>query len=208
MLSYLKGTLIGIQKVSANRVIAVLEVSQVGYEIQIVPRLVQSFPSVGETVQVFTHQQVREDQIVLFGFASMAERDLFRQLLSVSGIGPQAAIALLDTLGLTELVQAIVASNIRALSRAPGVGTRTAERLAVELKTKLAEWRNQSGLLSAPDAIPVSTVQEDVEMTLLALGYSNSEILQALRAVGQEKALAKNADAEVWIREVIAWLSR
>lgn len=208
MLSYLKGTLIGIQKVSANRVIAVIEVSQVGYEIQIVPRLVQSFPSVGETVQVFTHQQVREDQIVLFGFASMAERDLFRQLLSVSGIGPQAAIALLDTLGLTELVQAIVTSNIRALSRAPGVGARTAERLAVELKTKLAEWRNQSGLLSAPDAIPVSTVQEDVEMTLLALGYSNSEILQALRAVGQEKALAKNADAEVWIREAIAWLSR
>ncbi|MBD1911508.1 MULTISPECIES: Holliday junction branch migration protein RuvA [unclassified Leptolyngbya] len=208
MLSYLKGTLIGIQKISANRVIAVLEVSQVGYEIQIVPRLVQSFPSVGETVQVFTHQQVREDQIVLFGFASMAERDLFRQLLSVSGIGPQAAIALLDTLGLTELVQAIVTSNIRALSRAPGVGTRTAERLAVELKTKLAEWRNQSGLLSAPDATPVSAVQEDVEMTLLALGYSNSEILQALQAVGQEKALAKNADAEVWIREAIAWLSR
>lgn len=208
MLSYLKGTLIGIQKISANRVIAVLEVNQVGYEIQVVPRLVQDFPAVGETVQVFTHQQVREDQMVLFGFASMAERDLFRQLLTVSGIGPQAAIALLDTLGLTELVQAIVTSNIRTLSKAPGVGSRTAERLAVELKTKLAEWRNQSGLLSAPDAIPVSSVQEDVEMTLLALGYSNSEILQALRAVGQEKALAKNADAEVWIREAIAWLSR
>jgi len=208
MLSYLKGTLVGIQKLTANRVIAVLEVNQIGYELQIVPRLVQDFPAVGETVQVFTHQQVREDQIILFGFASMAERDLFRQLLSVSGIGPQAAIALLDTLGLTDLVQAIVTSNIRTLSRAPGVGTRTAERLAVELKTKLAEWRTQSGLLTAPDAIPVASVQEDVEMTLLALGYSNSEILQALRTVGQQKALAKNADPEVWIREAIAWLSQ
>jgi len=208
MLSYLKGTLIGIQKISANRVIAVLEVNQIGYELQIVPRLVQDFPAVGETVQIFTHQQVREDQIVLFGFASMAERDLFRQLLTVSGIGPQAAIALLDTLGLTDLVQAIVTSNIRVLSRAQGVGPRTAERLAVELKTKLAEWRIESGLLSTPDAIPVASVQEDVEMTLLALGYSNSEILQALRTVGQQKALAKNADPEEWIREAIAWLSQ
>ncbi|MBE9100848.1 Holliday junction branch migration protein RuvA [Vacuolonema iberomarrocanum] len=208
MLSYIKGSLIGIQKLSASRVIVVIEANQMGYEIQVVPRLVQEFPSVGETVQIFTHQQVRDDQIVLFGFASMAERDLFRQLLSVSGIGPQAAIALLDTLSLTELVQAIVSSNTRALSRAQGVGTRTAERLAVELKTKLAEWRVQSGLLTAPDAIPVSSVQEDVEMSLLALGYTNSEILQALRAVGQKKALAKTANAEEWIREAIAWLSQ
>lgn len=208
MLSYLKGTLIGIQKISASRVIVVLDVNQVGYEVQVVPRLVHNFPASGETVQIFTHQQVREDQIVLFGFASMAERDLFRQLLTVSGIGPQAAIALLDTLGLTDLVQAIVTSNIRTLSRAPGVGTRTAERLAVELKTKLAEWRLQSGLITSPDAAPISSIQEDVEITLVALGYSTSEIMQALQAVGQQKALAKNADAEVWIREAIAWLSQ
>jgi len=208
MLSYIKGSLIGVQKLTANRVIVVIEANQIGYEIQIVPRLVQELTTVGETVQIFTHQQVREDQMVLFGFASMAERDLFRQLVSVSGIGPQAALSLLDTLGLTELVQAIVTSNTRALARAQGIGTRTAERLAVELKAKLAEWRIQSGLLTAPDAIPVSSVQEDVEVALQTLGYSSNEILQALRAVGQQKALAKNADAEVWIREAIAWLSQ
>jgi Holliday junction DNA helicase RuvA len=88
------------------------------------------------------------------------------------------------------------------------VGTKTAERVALELKTKLAEWRSQSGLTTIPDAAPIGTVQEDVEITLLALGYSSSEIMQALRAVGQQTALAKTANAEEWIREAIAWLSQ
>ncbi|MGG6292942.1 Holliday junction branch migration protein RuvA [Leptolyngbya sp. AN02str] len=208
MITYLKGTLVGIQKLSPTRVMVILDVNQVGYDIQIVPRLLQTFPNIGEAVQIFTHYQVRDEQPVLFGFASMPERDLFRQLLSVSGVGPQVAIALLDTLGLQELVQAIVSSNTRLLSRTPGVGTKTAERIAVELKTKLAEWRSQTGLATLPEAGPVTNVQEEVEMTLLALGYSTSEILQALRAVGQETAIAKTADPEVWIREAIAWLSR
>lgn len=208
MLSYLKGAVASIQKISSSRIILVLDVNQMGYELQIIPRLVQQLPPIGETVQVFTHLQVREDQTVLFGFASAPERDLFRQLISVSGIGPQLAVALLDTLGMAELVQAIVTSNTRLLSRTPGVGTKTAERIALELKTKLAEWRLQSGLPTTPEAGPVSTVQEDVEMTLLALGYTNSEITKALRAVGQNTALSKTADAEDWIREAITWLSR
>ncbi len=208
MLSYLKGTLVAIQKPSATRIMAILDVNGMGYEIQVVPRLVQAAPGLGEPVQIFTHQQVRDDQIVLFGFTSMAERDLFRQLLGVSGVGPQVAIALLDTLGLQELVQAIVSSNTRLLSRTPGVGTKTAERIAVELKAKLAEWRTTAGLTTIPEAGPVSVVQEEVEMMLGALGYSPSEILQALRTVGQEQAIAKTADPEVWIREAIAWLSR
>jgi Holliday junction DNA helicase RuvA len=207
MISYLKGTLAAIQKISSSRVILTLEVNQIGYELQVIPRMTQTLP-VGEVVQVFTHLQVREDQMVLFGFASMAERDLFRQLVSVSGVGPQLAVALLDTLGLQDLVQAIVSSNTRLLSRTPGVGTKTAERIALELKAKLADWRLQSGLTTLPDAAPATTIQEDVEMTLLALGYTTSEIMQALRAVGQKTALSKNADAEDWIREAIAWLSR
>lgn len=208
MISYLKGILAGIQKINASRVIVTLEVNQIGYDLQIVPRLLQELPAIGEPVQIFTHLQTREDQMVLFGFASMAERDLFRQLVSVSGVGPQLAVSLLDTLGLQDLVQAIVTSNTRLLSRTPGVGTKTAERVALELKTKLAEWRLQSGMTTTPDAAPINSIQEDVEMTLLALGYTSGEVMQALRAVGQQKALAKNADAEDWIREAIAWLSR
>ncbi len=208
MISYLKGAIASIQKPSAGRVIVTIEVNQIGYDLQVVPRLLQELPALGDLVQVFTHMQVKEDQTVLYGFGSTAERDLFRQLISVSGVGPQLALALLDALGLQELVQAIVTSNTRMLSRTPGVGTKTAERLALELKTKLAEWRMQSGLTSLPDSAPTTSIQEDVEMTLLALGYTNGEIMQALRVVGQETALAKNADAEAWIRQAIAWLSR
>lgn len=208
MISYLKGAIAAVQKLSPHRVVLTLDVNQVGYDLQITSRLLQQLPAIGDMVQVFTHMQVREDQTVLFGFSSMAERDLFRQLIGVSGIGPQMGMALLDTLGLQELVQAIVAGNTRLLSRTPGVGAKTAERIALELKSKLSEWRLQSGLTALPDALPVSSVQEDVEMTLLALGYTNGEIAQALRAVGQKTALSKSANAEDWIREAIAWMSQ
>lgn len=208
MYSYFRGHVVGIQKSNSGRVTLILEVDQIGYEIQIPPRMVVDLPAIGEPAQIFSHLYVREDQMTLFGFATMAERDLFRQLIAVSGIGAQLAIALLDTLGLQELVQAIVSSNVRLLSRTPGVGAKTAERISLELRSKLSEWRHQSGLTTAPDASPVGSIQEDVEMTLLALGFSSREIAQALQAVGQSKALSKTDDAEAWIREAIAWLSR
>ncbi|HEY9646366.1 MAG TPA: Holliday junction branch migration protein RuvA [Chroococcidiopsis sp.] len=208
MYSYLKGRVVGIQKLSSTKVMLLLEVNQVGYEVQVVPRLAGELPSTGELTQIWTDLQIREERSVLFGFATMAERDLFRQLISVSGVGPQLGMALLDTLSLPDLVQAIVSSNVRMLARTPGVGAKTAERISLELRTKLAEWRLQAGMSTVPDATPVGSVQEDVEMTLLALGYTSDEIMKALRAVGQQTALAKNADAEVWIREAIAWLSR
>lgn len=206
MIGYLKGSVVSLQ--TGKRTILTLEVHQVGYDLQVPARIRQQLPVDGESMQVFTHLQVREDQLTLFGFASAAERDLFRQLVAVSGIGPQLALALIDSLGLQDLVQAIVSSNTRLLSKTPGVGAKTAERIALELKTKLSEWRNQTGLTAAPAAGPVGTVQEDVEMTLLALGYSTQEVMQALQQVGQNKALAKNDDAEAWIRDAIAWLSQ
>ncbi len=210
MISFLKGTVAGIVKSTGNRVTLILEVNQVGYELQIPRRLSQELPAPsGEVVQVFTHLQIREEQQVLYGFASAAERDLFRQLVSVSGIGAQLAIALIDTLGLPNLVQAIVTGNITALRKTPGVGPKVAERIALELKTKLAEWRQLSGV-----ATPVSTngpapaIFEDVEMTLLALGYENNEVAQALHAISQDALVAKSTNAEDWIRSAIAWLSQ
>lgn len=207
MIGYLKGIVAATQK-NNNRVLLTIEVNQIGYDLQVTPRLLQSLPPIGELTQIFTHLQVREDQMILFGFESAAERDLFRQLVSVSGIGAQLAMALLDTLGLHDLVQAIVSGNTRRLTQTPGVGTKTAERIALELKTKLAEWRQQAGLMTVPAAGPAASIQEDVEMTLLALGYTNSEIMQALQAVGQSSSLSKTADPEAWIRQAIAWLSQ
>jgi Holliday junction DNA helicase RuvA len=207
MIGYLKGTIASVQKINSSRVILTLDVNRVGYDLQVVPRLVDELPK-DEEVQIFTHLNLREDQVTLFGFSSAAERDLFRQLTSVSGIGPQLAVALLDTLGLQDLVQAIVAGNTRLLARTPGVGSKTAERIALELKTKLSEWRQQANLVIAPGAGPAVNILEDVEMTLLALGYTDKEITQALQAVGQNSTLSKSDDAEAWIRQAIAWLSQ
>jgi len=210
MISYLKGTVASIQKSTGNRVTVILDVNQIGYELQIPRRLSQELQAASkEIVQIFTHLQIREDQQVLYGFASAAERDLFRQLIGVSGIGAQLAIALIDTLGLPNLVQAIVTGNIRTLAKTPGVGNKTAERIALELKTKLAEWRQLAGVTTpASSKGPSSAILEDVEMTLLALGYENSEIAQALEAISEDALVAKSTNAEEWIRSAIAWLSQ
>jgi Holliday junction DNA helicase RuvA len=208
MIAYFKGTIASIYKITGNRWTLILEVNQIAYELQITSRFAQQLPAVGTIIQVFTHFQVREDQAVLYGFGSTAERDLFRQLISVSGIGAALAIALLDTLGLPDLVQAIVTGNIRALAKTPGVGNKTAERIALELKTKLSQWRTETGLSQSIPSSPSAAIIEDVEMTLLALGYTNNEVSKAIKAVSEDSLTAKSKNAEDWIRSAIAWLSQ
>jgi holliday junction DNA helicase RuvA len=204
MISYLKGIAIQIQTPTNNRAILVLDVNQVGYELQVPQRLVLEIIPNTE-IQVFTHQQVREDSISLYGFSSAAERDLFRQLISVSGVGASLAIALLDKLGLADTVSAIVTSNIQRLSTAPGVGKKTAERLALELRSKLGQWRVDSGLSeSLPLTSLNATMQAEVEMTLLALGYTNDEIRQALQAISQDSLMVKSQNIEDWLRLAIS----
>lgn len=209
MINYLVGKTVEVVKTTNNRVMLVLEVNAIGYEIQIPSRLARELSqSPSELVKVFTHLQIRDDQMLLYGFAKSAERELFRQLVSVSGIGNQLAIALIDTLGLEGLVQAIVTANVSKLSQTPGVGKKTAERIALELKTKLSQWRELAGITTTTtNAIPSADLLEDVEMTLLALGYTNEEINQAISLLSQDNQMLKNRDVEEWIRRAIAWLS-
>ncbi len=208
MLSYLKGTLVGVQKIANGRVILTVEVNNIGYDLQIPPRMMQQLPTIGQSIQVFTHLQVREDQWILYGFGSLAERDLYRQLISVSGIGSQLAIALLDTLGIADLVQAIVTGNMKVLIQTPGVGKKTAERIALELRTKLAEWHQRSGLSTTATPGLNPALQEDIEMTLLALGYTPSEVMATLTSLSQNTDLSADTDADEWIRQAIALLSQ
>jgi Holliday junction DNA helicase RuvA len=211
MIGYLKGSAIEIIKSNSNRIILILEVNNIGYEIQVTKRFSQALSlAKQELIQIFTHLQIQEDKQILYGFATASERDLFRQLVSVSGIGSQLAIALLDTLEIADLVTAIVAGNVSILSRTPGVGKKTAERIVLELKTKLAQWHKSSGI-SLNDSVgitpPKAGILEDLEMTLLALGYSNEEIYAAIAAISQDSLLSKNPNVEEWIRSAIEWLS-
>jgi holliday junction DNA helicase RuvA len=212
MISYLKGTKVEITKTTQNRLFLILDVHNIGYELQISTRFAQKLDGTTseDAIQVFTHLQIQEDKQILYGFPTAAERDLFRQLTAVSGIGMQLGIALIDTLGISDLVGAIVTSNIPALTKTPGVGKKTAERIALELKTKLAQWRKISGMeIELPEAVfaPKPEIKEDLEMTLLALGYTNEEIEQVIAALSQDNLLLKNPNVEEWIRSAIAWLS-
>jgi holliday junction DNA helicase RuvA len=205
MISYLKGSIELFQTVSPTKTMVIIEVQGVGYEVQ-VPASINLV--MGSTVQIFIHQQFREDQVSLYGFGSVAERDLFRQLISVSGIGASIGIALIEHLGITELVQAIVLGSTKILSKTPGIGTKTAERLCVELKSKLKQWRDVADLEAIElDGNIDAKLQSEVEMTLLALGYDDIEIRQALQMIERDEALAASQDVEKWLKFAITALS-
>ncbi len=206
MISYLKGIVAGIQKHGGNRYILTLEVNGIGYDLQVPARFAQQLPESGGEVQVFTHYQIREEVPILYGFASPGERDLFRHLLSVSGVGAALAIALLDTLELPELVQTIITGNVQLLIQVPGVGKKIAERICLELKSKLIEWRKTAGFFVATGG-PAPGILEEVQMTLLALGYTPSEVTHALHVVSEDIGLPKDAYVEDWIKQAIAHLS-
>ncbi|MDJ0560597.1 MAG: Holliday junction branch migration protein RuvA [Microcystis sp. M53599_WE4] len=208
MINYLRGQAIEVLKTPNNRLILILDVNQIGYEIQIPSRLALDIgKDNNDSCQIFTHLLFREEQPLLYGFGTAPERDLFRQLLSVNGVGAQLALALIDTLGIEELVVAIVTGNTKILSKTPGVGLKTAERIALELKTKLAAWRQLREATTTTTAIlPAAAILEDVQMTLLALGYSQEEIDRAMAVLSQDALFSKNTHPEDWIKGAINWL--
>ena len=188
----------------------------VGYELQLSPRHWQQLPAEGEELSLHVHHSIRDDGWTLFGFADRIERDLFRELLAVSGVGPQAALGLLGSLEPRELVSAVVRGDLRCLCQAPGVGKRTAERLAVELRQRFRERfvTLVGGAEGASDgeelpggAVPEGVGADEVAITLAALGYEALEIHRALRAVAAA-GLASDAPVDTWIRDCLRWLSQ
>ncbi|AIE74722.1 MULTISPECIES: Holliday junction branch migration protein RuvA [unclassified Synechocystis] len=209
MIQFLQGQVVAVTKNIQNRWFLILSVNGVGYELQVPHSLAQQWtPLPPEPQQIFTYLLVRQDQLALFGFARLAERDLFGQLMGVTGIGAQLAIALIETLGFEGLVQAVVTANIKQLCQTPGVGKKGAERLALELKTKLSQWHKlQMEDSEINQQRPQTALLDDLEMTLLALGYTQTEIQQAIAMVSQWPDVAQSEDPEVWIRRAIGWLS-
>jgi len=206
-----------------NRCGLLLVCGGVGYELQVSRRQWERLPAAaasgGPALSLHVHQVIREDAWTLYGFADRAERDLFRELVAVSGVGPQMALGLLGQLSCEELVRAIVQADLRLLCQAPGVGKRTAERLSVELRSRLQERHGASLTLATADgledlnltasggATPAEGIRQELQLTLTALGYEALEVNRALRAVANQSALAEQ-DGEAWLRECLRWLSR
>jgi Holliday junction DNA helicase RuvA len=185
----------------------------VGYDVQVSQRQWQQLPAEGSSVSLHIHHAIRDDAWILYGFGERHERDLFRELVAVSGVGPQMGLGLLGAMDPGELVQAIVQADLRRLCQAPGVGKRTAERLAVELRTRLQQ-RFLGQLEGQDDTDPLAdgpllsaAGRDEVQLTLAALGYEALEIHRALRAMAAA-GLDAEAQPEDWIRECLRWLSR
>jgi len=153
-----------------------LDVQGVGYEIDVPMSTFYNLPGTGERVVLFTHLVVREDAHLLFGFGSDTERRAFRQLLKIAGVGARTALSVLSGLSVAELAQAVTMQETGRLTKIPGIGRKTAERLLLELKDKLgADLTTATGAYRAPPA------ESDILHALLALGYSDKEAVAAVK---------------------------
>ena len=153
-----------------------LDCHGVGYEVDVPMSTFYNLPGVGEKVSLLTHFVVREDAQVLYGFGTPGERETFRQLIRISGVGPRTALSVLSGMSVAEIAQAITAQDAGRLVKVPGIGKKTAERLLLELRGKLG-----ADLGPAPGA--ATDEQADILQALLALGYSDKEAGAALKAL-------------------------
>ncbi len=153
-----------------------LDVQGVGYEVDVPMSTFYNLPATGERVTLFTHLVVREDAHLLYGFGSDNERRAFRQLLKITGVGARTALSVLSGLSVAELAQAVTMQEAGRLTKIPGIGKKTAERLLLELKDKLgADLTSAVGVYRAPPA------SSDVLHALLSLGYSDKEAVAAVK---------------------------
>ena len=186
MIAYLTGTVAG-----TDQTTAVIDVNGVGYAVFMSSRALSRLPHAGEQTRVFTYLQVREDDMSLYGFLTLEEKDLFQRLIGVTGVGPKVALAALSTFEPDELVEAIVAEDVKAVSRIPGVGKKSASRIVLELKGSLDSGFGQAATPSRENA----NIKLAAE-TLMAMGFSPTEAEVALRDAPEdatEAALVKYA---------------
>ena len=167
-----------------------LDVQGVGYEIEAPMTTFYDLPAIGEPVTLFTHLAVREDAHILYGFSKQSERSLFRTLIKVNGVGAKLALAILSGMEAGQFAACIQAGDTAALIRLPGIGKKTAERLVVEIRDRLADWETpasapESGASAGPD---LSNPVEEAVSALIALGYKPQDASRMVRAI-DSKAL-------------------
>jgi Holliday junction DNA helicase RuvA len=150
-----------------------VDVGGVAYELDVPMSTFYNLPATGEAVSLYTHLVVREDAHTLYGFATLEERSAFRQLIRISGVGARTALAVLSGLSVSDLAHAVALQDAAPLTRVPGIGKKTAERLLLELKGKLAETAPTAGAQQASDVVNA----------LVALGYSDKEALAAAKGL-------------------------
>lgn len=177
-----------------------IDVGGVGYELEAPMSTFLHLPPVGQDVRLLTHLVVREDAHVLFGFASEDERRLFRSLLKVSGVGPKIALALLSGISVEGFARCVQQQDVAALTRVPGIGRKTAERLLVEMRDRLSA--THAGQQVSPE-LPEASPEGEAYGALVALGYKPGEATRLLKSVGPG-----THTTEEWIRRALQSAAR
>ncbi len=165
----------------------VLEVGGIGYELEAPMSTFYTLPPVGRELRLLTHLVVREDAHILYGFATETERQLFRDLLRVTGIGPKLALTILSGSSVESFTQRVLAQDAAALTKIPGVGRKTAERLLVEMRDRVQAAAQANGSALPGDRAPILGAEAEALSALVALGYKPAEasrLLQGVRAPG------------------------
>ena len=157
----------------------------VGYEVDVPMSTFYNLPGLGEKVSLLTHFVVREDAQILFGFATAPEREAFRQLIKISGVGPRTALSVLSGMSVTDIAQAVTTQDASRFVKVPGIGKKTAERLLLELKGKIGAD------IGAGTATVASDAQADILQALVALGYSDREAQASLKALPRDVGVSE-----------------
>ena len=176
----------------------VVSVVGVGYEIDVPMSTFYNLPKIGEKVALFTHLVVREDAHLLYGFGTETERVTFRQLLKISGVGPKVALSVLSGMSVNDLAEAVATQESGRLTKVPGIGKKTAERLLLELKDKL----KVDVRISVGGETPVPSSAADVLNALISLGYNEKEALYAIKQLPKDVAVSDG------IRQALKLLSK
>ncbi|CUA83828.1 MULTISPECIES: Holliday junction branch migration protein RuvA [Gulbenkiania] len=166
-----------------------VDVNGVGYDVDVTMTTFYQLPALGQKTTLYTHLVIREDAHLLYGFGSREERETFRQLIRITGVGAKIALAILSGMTADELAVAVAQEDVKRLSSVPGIGKKTAERLVLELRGKLSP----SGLAGSPGGLPfVTTADEknDIVNALLALGYNEKEAAAATKTLPAEVSVS------------------
>ena len=163
-----------------------LDVNGVGYELEVPMTTLYQLPAAGENCTLYTHLVVREDAQLLYGFFNKQQRDFFRELIRLNGVGPKLALALMSSLEVNEMIACVQAEDIKRLMKVPGVGKKTAERLLVELKDRFKAWETSPSMGSLVIDMPVdaaSDAKQDAISALESLGFKSQEASKAIAAI-------------------------